>query len=214
MSTPKLIISSDDFGLSAIYNAKMIEMAQSRFLSSISVLVERHLDEQYEQLVEVKRLSEEKQISLGLHLEITAADGTPVFDLQWKRFENLVGSIPDYIDVHKGHFHNVNFNAIGEFCLTKGVPFRRYPETTIEVPSPAKTLNATYTDVGSIEKWINSLRGDLIYELVFHIGAFDPNSKSRLNHERERDVEKLLLVHKLISDRAISLVNYKTLKIH
>lgn len=212
MSTPKLILSSDDFGLSAIYNAKMIEMAQLRFLSSISVLVERHLDEQYEQLVEVKRLSEEKQISLGLHLEITAGDGAAVFDRQWKRFDNLLGSIPDHIDVHKGHFHNVNFNAVGEFCLRKGVPFRRYEETTVEVASPARTLTATYTDLAKIEKWIYSLQGNLVYELVFHIGVFDPDSKSRLNQERERDVEKLLLLQKFISDMGISIVNYRSLK--
>src|SRR5713226_5866744 len=114
---PKLILSSDDFGLSKIYNAKIIEMAQSHFLSSISVLVERSLAEQSGQLAAVKRLYEEKEISLGLHLEITAADGETVFDSQWKRFENLVGMTPDYIDVHKGHFHNVNFDTIGRFCV-------------------------------------------------------------------------------------------------
>jgi predicted glycoside hydrolase/deacetylase ChbG (UPF0249 family) len=190
----------------------MIEMAQSRFLSSISVLVERHLEEQYDQLVEITRLRTERQISLGLHLEITAGDGAAVFDRQWKIFDNLTGSVPDHIDVHKGHFHNVNFNAVGEFCLTKGVPFRRYEETTVQVASPAGTLTATYTDLANIEKWIHSLQGNLVYELVFHIGVFDPDSKSRLNQERGHDVEKLLLLQKFISDRGISIVNYRSLK--
>lgn len=209
---PKLILSSDDFGLSTIYNAKMIEMAQSGFLSSISVLVNRYSQHQSSQLTVIRKLSEEKGFSLGLHLEITAEDREAVFDSQWKKFENLLGIAPHYVDIHKGHFENVNFNAVGEFCLLRGVPFRKYRETTIDVPSPAQSFTATHRNLDAIVTWIDTFESNSIYELVFHIGTFDPDSKSSLNQERERDVEKLLLVHKVILTRGIYIVSYKALK--
>ncbi len=208
---PKLIVSSDDFGLSEIYNAKMIEMAQARLLSSISVLVRRNLKEQSTQLAAIKKLNDEKHISLGLHLEIAATDGEAVFEAQWKAFESLMHRRPDYLDIHKGHFHNVNFNVVAGFCLEKSIPFRKYEETTIEVRSPVGTLTATNRDLDTIEKWLNDLEPGLIYELVFHVGTFDPNSKSSLNRERERDVDKLLVLQTLIADKNISVVTYKSL---
>jgi len=209
---PKLILSSDDFGLSKVYNKRMIEMTQSGLLSSISVLVERDLSGQSSQFATIKKLHERKEFSLGLHLEITAEDDEAVFESQWSKFEDLLGMTPNYVDIHKGHFQNVNFNTIGEFCLVKGVHFRKYNETTIDVSSPTQSLTATHKDLDTIKTWIDNFESNLIYELVFHIGTFDPGSKSSLNKEREFDVEKLRLVHKFISDKGIPVVSYKSLR--
>jgi predicted glycoside hydrolase/deacetylase ChbG (UPF0249 family) len=207
----KLILTSDDFGLSKVYNERMIEMLQSNFLSSISILVDQETPDQQNQFVEVIKMYFKKNFSLGLHLEIVEASNETSFQRQWDKFEKLLSTTPDYIDVHKGHFQNVTFNTIAEFCLKKGVSFRKYKETTVNVNSPASSLTATFKNLDNIKEWIDNFENGLTYELVFHIGSFDPDSKSSLNKEREQDIEKLKQVHQFISDKNISVVNYKSL---
>jgi len=189
----------------------MIEMIQSGLLSSISVMSERVTSEQSSQLEKIRELYQEKDLSLGLHLEITNTDGDAVFERQWDQFENLLGLTPNYVDVHKGHFNNITFDTVAKFCLSRSVYFRKYNETTIFVSSPAQSFTATYQDLDIINKWIGNFDRDLTYELIFHIGKFDPDCKSSLNQEREIDVEKLRRVHQLLAEKRISVVSYKSL---
>lgn len=207
----KLILTSDDFGLSKVFNQSMIEMIQSNLLSSISIMVNQVTPCQQNQIAEIKRMYAQNHFSLGLHLEVSASDNETVYQSQWNRFDELFSITPDYIDVHKGHFQNVTFNNIAEFCLQKEVRFRKYKETKVNVSSPECSLTATFKEFDAIKQWIDNFKTNSTYELVFHIGRFDPYSKSSLNKERELDIEKLKLVHQYISDKNISLVNYKTL---
>lgn len=207
----KLILTSDDFGLSIVYNARMIEMLQSNLLSSISIMVDKITNEQQNQITEIRLLYSQNNFSLGLHLEISEADNETAYQRQWNKFEEILLMKPDYIDIHKGHFQNATFNAIAEFCLKKSVPFRKYIETTVNVFSPENYMTATYNEIDAIKEWIDNFKTTSTYELVFHIGSFDPDSKSSLNKERELDIEKLKLVHQFILDKNISVVNYKTL---
>lgn len=208
---PSLILTSDDFGLSGIFNQRMIEMLQSNFLSSISVMVKQVSPDQQNQIDEIKKMYSQINFSLGLHLEVSEADDETTYQNQWDKFEQLFSLIPDYIDVHKGHFQNVTFNSIATFCLKKGVRFRKYKETTVDVRSPKNSLTATFKELDAIKEWIDNFEANSTYELVFHIGSFDPDSKSSLNKERELDIEKLKLVHQFILDKNISIVNYKSL---
>lgn len=207
----KLILTSDDFGLSKVFNQCMIEMLQSNLLSSISIMVNQVTPDQQNQIAEIKKMYSKNNFSLGLHLEVSATDNEAAFQSQWNKFEKLLSMTPDYIDVHKGHFQNATFNSIAGFCLQKGVRFRKYKETTVNVSSPESSLTATFKELDAIKEWIDNFKTNSTYELVFHIGSFDPDSKSSLNKERELDIEKLKLVHQFISDKNISVVNYKTL---
>ena len=208
---PNLILTSDDFGTSKIFNQRMIEMLQSNMLTSISIMVDQVTPDQQNQFAEIKKMYAQNNFSLGLHLEVSEADNESVYQRQWNRFDELLSLTPDYIDVHKGHFQNATFNAIAEFCLQKGVRFRKYKETTVNVSSPESSLTATFKELDAIKEWIDKFEVSSTYELVFHIGSFDPDSKSSLNKERELDIEKLKMVHQFISDKNISVVNYKTL---
>lgn len=209
----ELILTSDDFGLSKVFNQRMIEMLKSNLLSSISIMVDKVTTDQQNQIAEIKKMYSKNNFSLGLHLEISEADNETAFQRQWNRFEKLLSMTPDYIDVHKGHFQNVTFNTIAEFCLQKSVRFRKYKGTTVNVSSPESSLTATFKSWDEIKKWIDSFKSNSTYELVFHIGSFDPDSKSSLNKDRELDIEKLKLVHDFISGKNISVVSYKLLPI-
>lgn len=206
-----LILTSDDFGLSKVYNQRMIEMLQSFLLSSISIMVDKLSPDQQIQITEIKKMYPQNNFSLGLHLEISKADNEIAYQSQWNKFEKLLSMTPDYIDVHKGHFQNATFNSIAEFCLKKRVRFRKYKETTLNVSSPESSLTATFKELDAIKEWIDNFKANSTYELIFHIGSFDPDSKSSLNKERELDIEKLKLVHQFISDKNISVVNYKSI---
>ncbi|HOZ82811.1 MAG: ChbG/HpnK family deacetylase [Bacteroidia bacterium] len=208
---PSLILTSDDFGLSKIFNQRMIELLQSNFLSSISIMINQVTSDQQNQIAEIKKMYAKNNFSLGLHLEVSEADDEATYQSQWNMFEQLLSIPPDYIDVHKGHFQNATFNSIAEFCLQKRVRFRKYKETTVNVSSPESSLTATFKELGAIKEWIANFKTNSTYELVFHIGSFDPDSKSSLNKDRELDIEKLKHVHEFISDKNISITNYKSL---
>lgn len=208
---PNLILTSDDFGLSKVFNQRMIEMLQAKYLSSISILVNHITPYQHNQIVEIKKIYAQSDFSLGLHLETSGGDDNSNYQSQWKKFEQLLESTPDYIDVHKGHFQNAAFDSIAAFCLQKEVPFRKYKETTLKVSSPENSLTATFKSVSEIEEWISSFKLNATYELVFHIGSFDPDSKSSLNKGRELDIDKLKVIYTYILERNISITNYKSL---
>ncbi|QQR94006.1 MAG: ChbG/HpnK family deacetylase [Bacteroidota bacterium] len=52
---PSLILTSDDFGLSKIFNQRMIELLQSNFLSSISIMINQVTSDQQNQIAEIKK---------------------------------------------------------------------------------------------------------------------------------------------------------------
>jgi len=103
---PSLILTSDDFGLSKIFNQRMIELLQSNFLSSISIMINQVTSDQQNQIAEIKKMYAKNNFSLGLHLEVSEADDEATYQSQWNMFEQLLSIPPDYIDVHKGHFQN------------------------------------------------------------------------------------------------------------
>ena len=100
--TAKVILTSDDFGLSRIYNEKILEMLKiQESLSSVSVMVKRISPEQITQLKELVNISKEKDISIGLHLELSSTNYIDEAEKQFFLFENYFGFSPDYIDIHK-----------------------------------------------------------------------------------------------------------------
>ena len=80
---PSLILTSDDFGLSKIFNQRMIELLQSNFLSSISIMINQVTSDQQNQIAEIKKMYAKNNFSLGLHLEVSEADDEATYQSQW-----------------------------------------------------------------------------------------------------------------------------------
>lgn len=208
-SKTKIILTSDDFGLSTIYNEKMLGMLEENLLTSVSVMVNRISESQHCQIKQLISIYKKKQISIGLHLELSELKNTNEVISQNISFEKILGFKPDYLDLHKARYIKGDFNIIADFCNNYHIAFRKYPQTTCFVASPSLSITATYIDIDTLEKKICDFEEDKIYEIIFHIGVYDPNSKSKLNKERELDIKKLVRVNELIKQRELSTTNYK-----
>jgi predicted glycoside hydrolase/deacetylase ChbG (UPF0249 family) len=210
-TTPRIILTSDDFGLSSVYNEKILEMLRLEFLTSVSVLVERISGEQTKQIDELINFHSKMNVSIGLHLELNDSELLTDVQRQFLHFNDFFGFEPEYIDIHKNSQFNGDYNILAEFCNIKHIAFRKYPSTTCFVASPYLSVIATKMDIESIEKMIDNFTSKNIYEIVFHIGTYDPNSSSTLNRERELDALKLIRVNQLIKQKRLAVTNYKGL---
>lgn len=211
-SSAKVILTSDDFGLSRVYNEKILEMLSAHgYLSSVSVMVNRISVDQMFQVKELIKIYRRKDISIGLHLELSNVNYITELQEQFSLFEIHFGFSPDYLDIHKSSCFKGDYNLLAEYCNLKHVAFRKYQFTTIAVASPTRSILATNMADDDLEKNILNFENNKIYEVIFHIGTYDPCSKSKLNKERELDIVKLANVCQWIEKLKLELVNYKSL---
>ena len=84
-----------------------------------------------------------------------------------------------------------------------------FPQPVYAAECPESSLTATFKELDAIKEWIDNFEINSTYELVFHIGSFDPDSKSSLNKERELDIEKL---QKLTLYKKMELANAKEVR--
>ena len=207
-----VILTSDDFGMSTVYNKEMLRAIQEGWLSSISVMVERNIHRQRQQVEALMKLYALQKISLGLHLEVNPQEDIYNQCLsQWQKFNDITGHTPDYVDIHKDHLYKNVYDVVAAFCLDKRVPFRKYKETSVQVKSPFETLNASYLELDEVLGRIATLKRNEPIEIVFHIGSHDEGITSSLNKERENDMHKLQSVFKEVTTKGIRLINYKML---
>lgn len=208
----RVILTSDDFGLSQIFNEKIIEMLEFGYLTSLSVMINRITKEQTLQVQKLKDIYKNEDISIGLHLELSELDFLNEVNIQWTLFETIFEFCPDYIDLHKSNAFMGNYNEIAKFCNSKNIPFRKYSSTSTPVISPVFSIVTTHESIIKIKEIIDNFEKNKIYELIFHIGVYDSNSKSRLNKERELDIEKLIEINQFLKEKRIELTNYNSLK--
>ncbi len=209
-----IILTSDDFGLSKVYNREILKAIESDLLSSVSVMVKGHIARQQEQVSYLLVLSAQKNVSLGLHLEISQ-DVDHIHHLcvqQWNKFVEIMGMKPDYIDIHKDHLFSAYYNDIADFCIEKNVAFRKYKETQVKLVAPDDMIMASSNSLLLLENKLNNVKDGQTLELVFHIGVYDENVVSSLNKERAEDRAKLESVHQIINKLGLKVVNYNHLK--
>ena len=206
-----LILTSDDFGMSPIFDDKMMLMIEEGFLSSVSIMVAREIANLERRRDLLLRLYTERDLSLGLHLEVKDKNVSVACERQWDIFTEVFGLQPDYVDVHKQHVSKFLYDSIAHFCVSKDTCFRKYRQTSIKVKSPSSCLISTYTNLDSIIEWINSRAEDSMSELVFHIGSFDPQCKSHLNGERENEINRLKSVYNYAISKQIKIVSYHSI---
>ena len=209
-----IILTSDDFGLSAIYNREILIAIQSDLLSSVSIMVDGHIAKQQQQVSNLLTLSKEKNLSLGLHLEIPAQVNSilQLCQQQWNQFIDVLGVKPDYIDIHKDHLFMIYYNEIANFCIDKNVAFRKYKETTVKLKAPDDLFIASSSSLSKMENKLKDIKAGETLEMVFHIGVYDENVVSSLNKERAEDRIKLEWVHEMIHKLGLKVVSYNNLK--
>ncbi len=209
-----IILTSDDFGLSKIYNREILKAIQSDLLSSVSIMVKGHITNQEQQVTNLLVLAKEKNISLGLHLEIKLGeeDIQELCTQQWNKFLAVMQREPDYIDIHKDHLFIAYYDTIASFCVVKNVAFRKYKETTVQLKAPDDMFMASTSNLFNLEAKLNELKPGKTLELVFHIGMYDENVISSLNKERAEDRVKLEWVHEIINKLGLKVVSYNYLK--
>ena len=209
-----IILTSDDFGLSKIYNREILRALHSDLLTSVSIMVDGHLFRQQQQVLTLKLLAKEKNVSLGLHLEIgiNQRDIRELCLNQWNKFINILGLEPDYIDIHKDHLFRDHYDDIAGFCIEKKVAFRKYKETTVKLKAPDDMFIASSESLNSIEERLNVMKSNETLEMVFHLGMYDEDVVSSLNKERAEDRKKLEWAHQVINKLGLKLMSYNQLK--
>lgn len=209
-----IILTSDDFGLSKIYNREILLALQSGLLTSVSIMVNGHLTRQEQQVLSLKLLAQEKNISLGLHLEIDAneKDIMQMCYNQWNKFTDILGLQPDYIDIHKDHLFKHYYDVIADFCVEKQVAFRKYKETTVKLKAPDDMFIASTKSLDTIEERLKVIKSNETLEMIFHLGMYDEDVVSSLNKERAEDRKKLEWAHQVINRLGLKLMSYNQLK--
>ena len=208
-----LIINADDFGLSKVFNEKILELLEKTFLASTSVMIKWIDNKQKEQVKRLKNIHNTLDVSVGLHVEFANDNFKPQIKEQFNKFISIFGFEPDHIDIHKATYLQNGYPKIMEFCLKKEIPCKNH-----DIPGPKAIMtedpiyDATGKEIGEIKQWLKSLENEKTYVFQVHPGIYDPNSKSSFNEVREIDAKNVETINPLFKKFNIKQSNFKHLK--
>lgn len=207
--TKYLIINADDFGMSQIFNEVILDLIKKDLIRSTTVMINRVTDNQKKQFDELIALFKNKNLSVGLHLELKNSDYPSQIKSQYQKFKDTLGFNPSHVDIHKAHSLIDSFSDVAEFCRKNNLPLRNSGvlHEGIKTTS-AKAFFGTIDDFEKINEWIKTFEDEKYYEILFHPGKFDPSCKSSLNQDRERDVEHIKNLNKLLEENNIQVVSF------
>ena len=207
--TKYLIINADDFGMSKIFNGVILDLIKNDLIHSTTVMINRFTDNQKEQFDELTVFSRNKNLSVGLHLEFKNSDYPSQIKSQYQKFEKVFGFNPSHVDIHKAHSFMDSFSDVAEFCRKNNLPLRNSGvlHEGIKTTS-AEAFFGSIADFEKIKDWIKTFEDEKYYEILFHPGKFDSSCKSSLNKDRERDVEHIKNLNKILDEDNIKVVSY------
>jgi chitin disaccharide deacetylase len=204
-----LIINADDFGMSQIFNDVILDLITKNMIRSTTVMITRFTDNQKEQFDELISLSKKNNLSIGLHLELETDDYTTLIESQFQKFKSILGFNPSHIDIHKAHSRKESFKDVAEFCIKSNIPRRNSGASFDGIKSTSsEAFFGSIADFSKIEEWIKTFEDEKYYEILFHPGKYDPNCKSSLNKDRQRDVEHIIRLNSILEENNIKLVSY------
>lgn len=211
-----LIINADDFGYSSVFNEKILELIRSEKITSTTVMVNRITEKQKEQVDGLKKFVRSGKISVGLHCDFENSNFKDQINEQFDKFKNIFGFEPSHLDIHKKNSFPESVLAVSEFCKKLEIPSRNFGEHTKENKTTYGKLMGTeglgvVKNFADIENWLKGLEEEKAYEIFFHPGVYDPDCKSSLNKDRERDVESILQLNELLPKYGITKINFKNL---
>ena len=209
--TIKLIINADDFGSSAVFNEKILDLLDKGYIKSTTVLVNRVAEGQQDQIRRLIELYQNKKISVGLHLEFDDAKPLlPQIESQYQKFISIFGFKPTHLDVHKSHPNALE--TINKFAEKDNLPVRNLGVKSKTKQTTAYRLIAKKSDLNEWMGFIREMKDNNSYEPVTHPGDYYPNSKSTLNKERKTEYDNICKLHEFLKSRKdIELISYKQL---
>ena len=204
-----LIINADDFGYSKIFNDAILALVKNGLISSTTVMVNWITDEQTSQINELVELTKSHNVSVGLHLEFSDDDFKFEIEKQYGRFFSLFGFKPSHVDIHKSTHLKEAFPIIIDFCKEKNLPLRNHNIGAVDVvKTQNEVLSGTKMSFEELKSIVENFKDGESYEILFHPGAYDPDSKSSLNEERKLDVKKIEEINPFLKENNIKLISY------
>lgn len=198
----KLIINADDFGMSKLFNKKILELFEKGNLTATSVIVHDITTDQHEQIEKLKSLKKTKDISVGLHIDFKNESFNEQIQEQYKLFLDVFGFKPTHIDIHKGTYLKKGYPVIIEYCSNHDLPCKNYGINEGRATmTKAKVFAVTGLIWDEIEDWLKTIEDNQTYLLEFHPGDYDTNCPTKYNKVREVDaklIEKLSKYSKTI----------------
>jgi predicted glycoside hydrolase/deacetylase ChbG (UPF0249 family) len=212
----KLIINADDFGLSKIFNSKILDLLEKGYARSTTVLVNRLDDNQKEQIEELIRLKDAKKISVGLHLDISREKPAPAqIEEEYNRFVKIFGSAPSHLDIHKYDKLGLTIiKKVDAFADAMNLPVRNHGTkmSAKHTTYPAFHCSNWILELDEIKEFLSKMKDGTSCEIITHPGSYDPDSKSSLNEEREKDYQVIVDLQKFLkSNRRIKNISYNEL---
>ena len=207
--TKYLIINADDFGMSKVFNEVILDLIKKDLIRSTTVMVNRVIDNQKSQFDELISLSKNKNLSVGLHLEFKDNNYPPQVKSQFQKFTEMLGFNPSHLDIHRSRDWKDPFSYVADFCREHTLPFRNRSAVFPGVKTTStEVFFGTYEDFKNIEEWLTNLEDEKYYEILFHPGKYDPNCKSSLNKDREKDAENIKKLNTILGKNSIKVVSY------
>lgn len=212
--TKYLIINADDFGMSQIFNEVILDLIRKDLIRSTTVMINRVTDNQKEQFDELITLSKSKNLSVGLHLEFEENDYPSQIKSQYQKFTEILGFNPSHIDIHKAHSLMDSFSDVAEFCKKNNLPLRNSGVLHEGIKTTStEAFFGSIADFEKVKEWIKTFENEKYYEILFHPGKFDSSCKSSLNKYRERDVEHIKNLNKILEENNIKVISYLDLAV-
>jgi predicted glycoside hydrolase/deacetylase ChbG (UPF0249 family) len=183
------ILTADDYGLAEGFNRGILELANTGYLSGISVMVKR-------KFVRPSDLLTLPHIDLGLHLELVTPASEKDIQKQIEIFQKLFERMPDYLDGHQHcHIAQENIEAVILIAQKYRLPVRsRFSEDRerlraagIATPDAFISWHPTRKEI--FFENVRQARG--MTEIVCHPGYFDAQTDYPYNREREAELEIL-----------------------
>ncbi|HII15187.1 MAG TPA: ChbG/HpnK family deacetylase [Nanoarchaeota archaeon] len=207
----KLIINADDFGISRVFNEKILELLKRGFIKSTTVMINRVTKEPDMQLEQLVKLNSCKRISIGLHLEIDAEK--PIrqqMEAQYQSFISLFGFQPSHIDVHKLVHSKEVVEEANSLAERYRLPVRNHgiKANTKQTDYPAFSCSDGVMKMGEVTGFLQSVKDGSSCELITHPGQYDPASASRINREREQDYNVIVQLQDFLKANDIQNISY------
>ncbi len=209
----KLIINADDFWMSKIYNQVIIDFCAQWKITSVSIMTRRSIKDQLDQVNELKLATKNHNISLGLHLDFWSDNNYEITIWeQISEFKDIVGFLPNHIDVHKDIPNQGVLNAIIAYCNYYQIPMRNRGYLDIPyIHTDTVRFVAITKSMEEVQQRLMNLEDNKTHELVLHPWKFDPDSSSNLNKEREADIEIMEYIANNLEKYQIELISFKDL---
>lgn len=186
----RLIINADDYGISKNFNKGILELIEKRIVTSTTVMVKR-------KFIKSKDLLKHKNISIGLHLELSLETPTKEVENQIKIFRKLFGRFPSHLDSHK-YFHLLhgNFPKVLKIAKKYKLPVRsaspidRKMMRQAGIKTPDQFISWHPNRKEKLFHNLKNAKGKII-ELLCHPGYFDSKSGSSYNKQRKAELMAL-----------------------